>query len=943
MSPERWQQIERLYFAALERAPEERAAFLAEACAGDESLHHEVVSFIAADDRIGSFLEAPADAVATAPLAIAPPPSMIGQTLGHYQIVSLLGKGGMGEVYLAQDARLGRKIALKLLPPHFTQDAQRVRRFEQEGRAASVLNHPNIITIYDIGQVERSYYIATEYIEGQTLRQQMADGRMKLSEVLEVARQVASALAAAHTVGIVHRDIKPENVMVRPDGLVKVLDFGLAKLRPPKPAAAMDSEAPTMEAPERLTEPGVVMGTWGYMSPEQVRGQAADHRSDIFSFGAILYELLSGRRAFNGESIADLTSAILKEEPPGLSETNQQVSPQLEKIVRRCLEKRTERRFQSASDLGFAIESLAINSGSSGNPGVSQPGPTVESTRRLHWPLFLGLGFALLAVAAVAGMLISSNLRQAPPPTYQRLTFNRGTIWKARFAPDGQTVLYSARWNGSPLDVFSVRAGKTESRSLKLENTDLLAISASNELAVLRNRQHLAWFISRGTLARMPVDSGAARDLLEDVQEADWSPDGTKLAVVRWVNGRTRLEYPIGKVLYETAGYLSHPRISPKGDLVAFMDHQVQRDNRGWVAVVDLTGKKTVLSGEWSGEEGLAWSAAGDEVWFTASKAGEADALYAVTLSGRERLVVRMPVRLMLHDISRDGRVLLASYHAPQDIISQASGETKERDLSWLDSAEPSDLSPDGKTGLFVYAGEGAGTNYAVYLRQTDGSPAVRLGDGYPQQLSPDGKWALTVLYTPSQLVLLPTGAGEARQLERGPIEQYSVGARWFPDGKRIVFQGREPGHDWRYYIQSVEGGLPRPITPEGTTRTRRGIFISPDGRWVIASDTQHQRSFYPVEGGAPQPISHLESEDEIIGWSSDGRSLYLARTQEMPIRVYRFDPALGRKELQKEVMPADPAGIHWPNYILLTPDGKGYVYSVRRTLSDLYLVEGLK
>jgi Tol biopolymer transport system component len=501
-------------------------------------------------------------------------------------------------------------------------------------------------------------------------------------------------------------------------------------------------------------------------------------------------------------------------------------------------------------------------------------------------------------------------------------------------------VVYSARWNGNPLDVFAARAGNTESRSLKLDNTDVMAISASNELAVLRNRQYIGNFISRGTLARMPIDGGAARDVLEDVQEADWSPDGTKLAVVRWVNGQNQLEYPIGKALYKSAGHLSHPRISPKGDRVAFMDHPTQLNPRGWVAVVDLTGKKAVLSGEWASEEGLAWSPAGDEVWFTANKTGEADALYAVTLSGRERLVLRMTIRLMLHDISRDGHVLLTSFNVSTNFISQPPGETKERDLSWLDQGILTDFSPDGKTILFQYFGEGAGINSAVYLRRTDGSPAVRLGDGASPRLSPDGKWALAVLFTPPQLVLLPTGAGEARQLERGPIEQYAWGAIWFPDGKRVAFLGREPGHEWRCYMQSIEGGPPRPITPEGTTE---GILISPDGRLVMAPDAQSHESFYPVDGGAPKPIPHLESGDGIIGWSSDGRSLYLAPTEEMPIRVHRFDPSTGRKELLKEVMPADRAGIFWNNAIFMTPDGKGYAYSVYRVLSDLYVVEGLK
>jgi Tol biopolymer transport system component len=287
--------------------------------------------------------------------------------------------------------------------------------------------------------------------------------------------------------------------------------------------------------------------------------------------------------------------------------------------------------------------------------------------------------------------------------------------------------------------------------------------------------------------------------------------------------------------------------------------------------------------------------------------------------------------------------VLITSFNDLTNIIGQPPGEAKQRDLSWLDKVFLTDLSPDGKTILFEYEGEGAGINYAVYLRKTDGSAAIRLGDGSSPRLSPDRKWALAVLFTPPQLVLLPTGAGEARQLERGPIEQYGWGASWFPDGKRVIFPGREPGHDWRCYIQSIEGGLPRPITPEGTTGTLQGTFISPDGRLVIASDAQHQRSFYPVEGGAPQPISHLESGDEIIGWSSDGHSLYVAQILEMPIRVYRFDPSSGRRELFKEVMPADPAGIFWPTSILVTPDGKGYVASVRRMLSDLYVVEGLK
>jgi serine/threonine protein kinase/Tol biopolymer transport system component len=852
--------------------------------------------------------------------------------LSHYRIVSKIGAGGMGEVYRAVDTRLNRDVAIKVLHADFANDADRLKRFVQEARATSALNHPNILTVHDFGLHEGAPFIVAELLEGEELRAQLENGAIAPRKAIEYAQQIASGLGAAHAKGIVHRDLKPENVFVTKDERVKILDFGLAKLRP-QPGGPIDSQVATQE---QITNPGTVMGTVAYMSPEQVRGETADHRSDLFSFGLILFEMLSGERAFRKETIAETMAAILKDDLPSLSETNAKISPQLEKLVRHCLEKKPELRFQSARDLGFALESLSETSGTRQPEAAVVPAPV---KRRLTHLLIGGL--ALLAVGVVAGMLVYRQVSKTSPPSYQRLTFNRGTIWNARFAPDGRTVVYSARWNGNPLDIFSVRVGKTESRSLKLENTDLLAISSNNEMAVLRNRQYLGQFISRGTCARMPVDGGAARDLLEDVQEADWSPDGARLAVVRWVNGQNQVEYPVGKVLYKTAGYISHPRISPQGDRVAFMDHQAQSDNRGWVAVVDLTGKKTVISDEWVGEEGLAWSPAGDEVWFTASRTGAPYSLYAATLSGRVRLVVQMTIQMTLHDISRDGHVLFDSANDSATIISHTAGETKERDLSWLDSGILSDLSADGKAILFLPLGEEAGINYAVYLRHTDGSPAVRLGDGAPQQLSPDGKWALAVLFTPPQLRLLPTGAGEVKTLERGTIEQYGWGAIWFPDGKQVVFPGREPGHDWRYYLQSIDGGSPRPITPEGTSLRR--TFISPDGRFLIAADGQHQRSFYPVAGGTPQLISHLENEDEIIGWSTDMHLLYLARTKEMPIRVFRFDPTTGRKELLKEVMPADPAGVFWPNDIFMTPDGKGYVYSVRRVLSNLYVVDGLK
>ncbi len=353
MTPERWRQVDQLFHSALEREPEGRAAFLDQACGGDEALRREVESLLAADAETENVTNALPAQVAAEMLATDRGRIATGRQIGHYRVLSPLGAGRMGEVYLAQDTRLGRRIALKLLPARFTQDAERVRRFEQEARAASALNHPNIITIHEIGETDGTHYLVTEYVEGETLCRQMARERMSLREALDVALQVASALNAAHTAGIIHRDIKPENLMLRPDGLVKVLDFGLAKLTE-RHAAAVDTQAPTMAG--GTTEPGVVMGTASYMSPEQARGQKVDARTDIFSLGVVLYEMIAGRRPFAGATAGDTIAAILRDEPPPLSQHLSDCPPALERIVNRCLAKAPEQRYQTAAELSAELK-----------------------------------------------------------------------------------------------------------------------------------------------------------------------------------------------------------------------------------------------------------------------------------------------------------------------------------------------------------------------------------------------------------------------------------------------------------------------------------------------------------------------------------------------------------------------------------------------------------
>jgi DNA-binding winged helix-turn-helix (wHTH) protein/Tol biopolymer transport system component len=568
--------------------------------------------------------------------------------------------------------------------------------------------------------------------------------------------------------------------------------------------------------------------------------------------------------------------------------------------------------------------------------------PSLEKTKPLKWPILAAM---TLLVAGLLGLFFflgrKSSITQLP--TYTQLTFRRGSIYTARFTSDGKGIYFSAAWNGNPLDISSMRVESPAVQSLgAMPSTQLLSISPAGEMAVLLRSKWQFHFVNEGTLARMPLAGGAPREILEHVQDADWNLTGTGLAVVRVDQAQNVLEFPIGKKLYSTYGYVSNVRVSPKGDKVAFLEHPIHGDNRGSVMVVDANGQTNRLSEDWQGEDGLAWSRGGDEVWFTATKTGEAQALYAVTLSGKQRVILRTPVSIRLHDISSDGDVLLSASHESTPIAAQLPGETRERDLSLLTAVRVTDLSPDGTSFVFNEYGQGSGANYAVYMGKTDGSPGVKLGDGDGLGRSPDGKWVISVLISPPQIVLLPTGAGQARSLERFGIEQYGYGASWLPDGKSIVFIGKEKGHQRRTYVQDINGGQPRAVTPEGI----EGYLVSPDGKLLLGNlSTQlaSAKALYPLAGGEPRSVPGLEDEDRVIRWGTDARSLYVYRDRERPLKIYKLDLSTGRKELAKEIAPADPAGVLGPINVLLTPDGKGYVYAFARRLTDLFLVKGLK
>ena len=851
-----------------------------------------------------------------------------GTRLGPYELVSPLGAGGMGEVYRARDPRLGRDVAIKVLPAALASDAERLRRFEREARAASSLNHPAIVTIYEIGKADDVTYLAMELVDGATLREVLAEGPLPVRRLLALSAQMAEGLAKAHGAGIVHRDLKPENVMITTDGHVKILDFGLAKLSAPESEAGEATAAATVSA---ATEPGVVMGTVAYMSPEQARGGALDFRSDQFAFGSVLYEMATGRRAFAGESRPEVLAAIIREEPEPVAAVSPKIPAPVRWIVERCLAKIPGERYASTEDLARDLRSaethLSELSSASGAGAAAGVRPRVRPGRVA----------ALIAAAAVLGagaawIVAARAARPAAVPTFQRVTFQRGNIFHGRFAPDGQTVLYSASWEGRPPEVYTTRVDGTESRPIGLKNADLLAVSSAGELLVLVGSDTPRSPTGTGTLARVPLSGGAPRELVERVHSGDWLTGGA-VAVQRHIDiSHDELQIPAGTRRLDYDG--SNPRSSRDGRRVVIARRTAAG---GEVVALDDAGK--ILWKAPANTVQAVWHPSG-EVWYSRD-AGEEPGLYALSRNGRTRPILRAS-GWVLHDIAPDGRLLLERAVSRTSLRVHVDGDSRDRELSWLDGSALSGVSTERGTLVFSEINEAGTRAGGVYLRPLDGSPAVRLADGAAAAFSEDGKWALVrAAGGRGCCSIVPSSAGQPIPVDLG--------------GAHLVAAAFLPGPEPRLLVtlgESADRGEVAVVTAKGVRRLGlapgfpdNAVAISPDGSEFAYRQGPREIALCRLDGPACRKLP--TANDAVpVQWSADGRLLYLRAYGyfQIPVRVSRYEIATGAEADWLTLGPGDAADFIALGDVFVSRDGKSYAYDAMAVLdSSLFVVDGLR
>ena len=826
-------------------------------------------------------------------------PLQAGGRVGPYDVIAPIGAGGMGEVYRARDSRIERDVAIKVLPPGYAANPDRLGRFAQEAKTTGALNHPNVLVIFDIGTHEGSPYLVTELLEGETLRMRLERGAVPMRKAIDWAVQIAEGVAAAHEKGIIHRDLKPENLFLTRDERVKVLDFGLAKLIADDVPAGDD-----VDTRMRQTDPGTVLGTPGYMAPEQVRAEVIDERADIFALGIVLTEMATGSHPFHRATRVETMTAILQSDitlpdsmPPGLA-----------RVIDHMLAKHVSSRFQSMKDVAFALRLL---SGSHASGEMS-------STARMS---------PIREVRAAERDFLSLSLR-------------RGRIGNARFTREG-TVVYGASWEGNPIEILLATPGKLDSIPIGPPGTDLLSVSSLGDLAVSLGRAFLGGWVSIGTLARMKMAGGAPRKIHERVVDADWAPDGKNLAIIRQSDqGTFVLEYPIGRPLRVSGGWLSHVRFSRDGSRLAFIDHQWFGDDAGRPIVIDLEGREIMVPEEMnSSTSGLAWSPGDDEVWIAGDRRGAGRNVLGYDMSGTQRLVLSAPGQLTLCDVSQDGEILITHDNWRREVYSARHGETAVKNLAWFDWPMLTAISSDGSEILIEEqrARSQGSTGPAFFLRPVDGGPAVHIGDGRARSMSPDGNWVAADTGVAGHLELIPTGVGESKLVKLQQFEQ-TVWWHWFPDGKRLLILGAALDHSRLSLCVPLDGSE---ATPVGPGNLGWPCALSPDGDRVIAAASDDRLMIYPVSGGEAMLVPGAERGEWPICWSDDAKYIYVYPRGKTALSIDRIDLDSGERVMWQEVRPLDAAGIVDIFPVWLTGDGESNAYSYRRCLSDLYLVRG--
>ncbi len=862
----------------------------------------------------------------------------VGTRLGPYEVRSTIGAGGMGEVYRARDTRLGRDVAIKILPQRLSANVQLKERFEREARAISSLNHARICTLHDVGNQDGLDFLVMEYLEGESLAERLRRGPLPLKETLKTGTEVCEALEVAHRHGIIHRDLKPGNIMLTKGG-VKLMDFGLAKVGL-SGTSGVDVNAPLLSAAQTfgegdtispLTTDGQVLGTIQYMSPEQIEGKQADERSDIFALGAILYEMATGKRPFEGKSQLSVASAILEKNPEPISSLRKELTPpEFERIVNACLAKNPDDRFQSARDVRLQLQWTADLPSQIAQAGRSAPAPSL-AIRVAPWAIAALLAFALAGLFFLGG-------RHKPEPQYTMVTFREGTLEAARFSHDGQTIVYSGVWEGQPQQVYTYRVGRPESRELGIPSASLASVSASDELAVFHDCELVFVLDCGGTLATVSLGGGSPRDMTGHVAYADWNPDGKQLVLSRVSAEGALLEFPLGHLLYQQkTGWLGHPRFSTDGKTIAFENHPSPADE-GTVDVVDVSGNHKVLSKGWVSIEGLAWSPNGTEVWFASNSrhSGWADTIRAVTPSGKERVILTLP-SVRLHDIASDGRVLLSRENWRGQLRGYFPGDKDEHPYSWMDASNPSGISTDGRIISFVETGELwsiAGESQA-YFRSTDGSPPVSIGAG-TAVVSPDGKWIATSSRASHKLVLQPVGLGEPRELPTTGLAEFEH-LSWSDDGRFVAYEGKTTQNEWNAYVQPAAGGPPKLVQPGARNSYPK---ISPNGGMVALKKDRGGINLSRLDESPPTAVHGVMESEYPIRFADEGRSLLVADPSEGKLGLTLVELASGKRTYWKRF------NIHLTGFgesAVVTPDLKYYAYLDSRMASILYVVDNLR